>query len=110
MVKPVRHAMVTGRKKRQPSDKGLPRGQVPKSQTEVHNAPTNMQCFILFGIHLAQKSLLHLPPAPVSGKLEYHNMANNAPVSLAPTQCHKGTKGTVNHPYHLSVHSCQLNS
>ena len=33
-------------------------------------------------------------------------MAKRAPVSLAPTQCQTGTRGTVSHPYHLSVHSC----
>ena len=62
------------------------------------------------GTHLPQKSLLHLPPAPWSGKLAYQRKENKAPVSLAPIQCHTGTNGTVNQPYHLSVHSCKTYS
>ena len=76
------------------------------TQTFLDLSPFQHQKLPAFqATHLPQKSLLHLPPAPWSGKLAYQRQANKAPESLAPTQCHNGTKGTVNQPYHLSVHS-----
>mmetsp|Transcript_44232 Transcript_44232/g.96213 ORF Transcript_44232/g.96213 Transcript_44232/m.96213 type:complete len:207 (-) Transcript_44232:600-1220(-) len=103
--KPMRAQTETVNMKRQPSLRGRPRGQVPSNQTHAQRVATKAACLHLRGNHLVQNSLLHLPPAPGSGKLKYHSMAKSAPVSLRPKKWIMGIKGTVKiKQYHLSLH------
>merc|ERR1719446_1321761 len=68
--------------KRQPSESGRPRGHVPRSQTQDQRQRTKEWWATLRGNHLPQNSLLHLPPAPSSGKWKYHSHAKMAPGPL----------------------------
>merc|ERR1719284_1925341 len=76
--------------KRQPSLSGRPSGEVPSSHTHAHRLHTKAVWEARRGSHFFQNSLLHLPPAPSSGKLRYHSIANNAPVSFRPAKWMNG--------------------
>mmetsp|Transcript_57705 Transcript_57705/g.126431 ORF Transcript_57705/g.126431 Transcript_57705/m.126431 type:complete len:228 (-) Transcript_57705:833-1516(-) len=105
--KPVRNMADTMRVNFQPSERGNPRPTEPRSQTQAQQDSTKRLCLTRAGSHLVQKALSHLPLGQASGKFIHHKMAKRPPVSLAPTKCHSGTKGTVNQPYHAGVHSCK---
>mmetsp|Transcript_47529 Transcript_47529/g.147151 ORF Transcript_47529/g.147151 Transcript_47529/m.147151 type:complete len:281 (-) Transcript_47529:619-1461(-) len=94
-VKPKREKQETVNMKRQPSLRGRPRGQVPSSQTHAQRQATKEWCAKRRGNHFFQNSLLHLPPAPSSGKWQYHSMAKSAPVSLSPKKWITGSSAPV---------------
>ena len=66
--KPIRAKKDTVNMNLHPSLNGRPKGYVPRSHTQTHKLSTKPLCFKRRGTHLFQKSLLHLPPAPSSGK------------------------------------------